>query len=170
MTRGREMVGLGSRSSGRNGFLALGGGVLCLLVIACANAAGPLLLRGVARRQELQLPLALGASRLSLLSQVLLESVALALAAGLLGTLLARWCVRGLVALLPSGVVRSSYTVVAIDGRVLLFAFGLTLLTGIVFGTIPALRAARTTIPASCSAVSSRRSCTAPLPATRPCS
>lgn len=130
----------------RNGLLALGGGVLCLLLIACANAAGLLLLRGVERRQELELRLALGASRVSLLSQVLLESVILALAAGLVGMLLAWWSVRGLVALLRDGVLTFTYNVVSIDERVLLFAFALTLLTGIAFGTIPAWRASRTTV------------------------
>ena len=69
----------------------------------------------------------------------------LGICAGTLGAALARWCVGGLVALLPAGTVVFSYTVVEVDGRVLLFCLGLTLLTCLLFGTVPALRAGRTT-------------------------
>jgi predicted permease len=129
----------------RNGLLALGGGVLSLLLIACTNAAGLLVLRGVGRRREIEIRLALGASRGSLLAQVLTESVMLAIAAGVAGMLLA-WCsVQALLVLLPPSALTFSYTVVSIDRRVLLFALSLTLLTGLGFGTIPALRATRAT-------------------------
>jgi putative ABC transport system permease protein len=126
----------------RQGLLALSAAVLCLLLIACANAAGLLLLRGVSRRPEFHLRAALGASRASLLGTVLVESLILAMAAGLLGTLFARWSVQGLVALLPSGVVRFSYNAISVDERVLGFCLLLTLVTGIAFGLLPAWHAA----------------------------
>ncbi|MEQ1856249.1 MAG: ADOP family duplicated permease [Longimicrobiales bacterium] len=130
----------------RKGLLALGGGVFCLLLIACANAAGLLLLRGVERRRELELRLALGASRATLLAQVLVESMLLAFVGGVAGTLLARWLVQGLVYLLPSGTLTFSYSIVSIDGRILFLALALTTLTGLAFGMIPAYRASRTAV------------------------
>jgi predicted permease len=126
------------------GLVALGGGVLCLLLIACANAGGLLLLRGVSRRRELELRRALGASSIALTSQVFAESLVLAIWAGVLGAALARWCVGWLVALLPDGALTFSYTVVAVDGRVLLFCLGLTIVTCLLFGMGPAIRAGRT--------------------------
>lgn len=125
-----------------HGLRALGGGVLCLLLIACVNAAGLLILQGVARRHELSLRLALGSSRGALAGHVVAESVLMSVAAGLVGTALAWIGVRTLVALLPPGLLLFSYTRVGIDGRVLVFALGLTVLTGLVFGSLPALRAA----------------------------
>lgn len=144
-------VGLGPLERGlrpavRSGFVALGGGVLCLLLIACANAAGLLVLRGVSRRPELALRSALGGSRGSLALQMFAESMILALAAGLLGTALAWLGVRGILALIPGNLLRFSYTTVAMDGRVLGFTFALTLVTGLVAGTFPALRAATTAV------------------------
>lgn len=127
----------------REGLLALAAAVSCLLLIACTNAAGLLLLRGVSRRPEFRLRAALGASRASLLGTVLIESILLATVAGVLGTLLARWAVQGLVALLPSTVVRFSYNTISVDGRVLGFCVLLTFVTGIAFGLLPAWRAAR---------------------------
>jgi putative ABC transport system permease protein len=124
----------------RNGFFTLGAAVFFLLLIACANAAGLLFLRGVSRRPEFALRAALGGSRRSLVGHVLAESVLLAVAAGALGTLMAWAAVRGMVALLPSTLVRFSYNTVGIDGRVLGFAFALTACTGLVFGVLPALR------------------------------
>jgi putative ABC transport system permease protein len=123
-----------------NGFWTLGAAVLCLLLIACVNAAGLLFLRGVLRRQEFSLRLALGSSRAALARLVFAESALLALAAGALGTLVAWSAVRGLTWLLPSSLVRFSYTSVGLDGRVLAFASALTLATGFLFGVLPALR------------------------------
>lgn len=134
------------RDRERAGFLALAGGVACLLLIACANAAGLLFLRGVARRPELALRVALGSSRGALALHVLAEGVVLALVAGVVGTAAAWVGVQGLVALLPSTLVRFSFTTVTMDGRVWAFAFGLTLLTGLAAGTLPAWRAARSIV------------------------
>lgn len=127
------------------GFRALMGAVLLLLVIGCANAAGLLLLRGIGRRPELALRLALGGSRASLVRLVLAESLVLSAAAGVVGTALAWAGVRALVGLLESSaLIRFSYTPVGVDGRVLAFAFGSTLVTAALFGALPALRAGAT--------------------------
>src|SRR5690606_25310380 len=110
----------------RQGLLALAAAVACLLLISHANAAGLLLLRGVSRRPELQLRVALGASRPSILGQVLAESTLLTVAAGVLGVFLAGWGVEGLLYLLPSNVVRFSYNPISLDERVLGFALVVT--------------------------------------------
>ncbi len=123
------------------GLRALGAAVLCLLLIACANAAGLLILRGVSRRDEMGLRLALGSSRTALAAQVLVESLLVAVAAGAAGTLLAWIGLHTLLALLPPDLLEFSYTRVALDGRALAFAVGLTVVTGLAFGTLPALRA-----------------------------
>jgi predicted permease len=140
------------------GFWMLGAAVLCLLLIACANAAGLFFLRGVARKPELALRVALGSSRASLIRHVFAESMMVAVAAGLVGIAVAWFGVRGLLTLIPSGMVRFSYTPVGIDARVLTFAFALTLATGLLFGVVPALRAASTTAArAGRAATASRR-------------
>ncbi len=109
-----------------------------VLLIACANVANLLLARGLSRQGELALRASLGASRGRLLRQLLTESVVLALAGGALGVLLARLFLSGLAAAAPVGLPRLSE--ISLDGRVLLFALGATLSTGIVFGLVPALR------------------------------
>jgi putative ABC transport system permease protein len=127
----------------RNGLVALAGAVLLLLLVACVNAAGLLFVRGMARRPELAIRRALGASRALLFRQSLVESLVLALLSGAAGVALAWWGVRALVGLAPDGLIRFSYNPVAVDERVLGFAFMLTVLTGVAFGIAPALRASR---------------------------
>lgn len=110
-----------------------------VLLIACANIATLLLARASARRQEFLARLALGASRQRLVRQVLTESVLLSIIGGLAGTGFAWWSVKGLILLLDvTPVVK-----VRPDPGVLAFTLAISLLTGILFGIIPALRFSR---------------------------
>jgi predicted permease len=121
--------------------LALLGAVGFVLLIACVNVANLLLARGEARRKELAIRTALGASRGRLARQVMTESVLYALVGGMLGVLLAWWGQHVLRAIGPASIPRLSE--VGIDGGVLAFALLVTTLTGVLFGVIPAVRGSR---------------------------
>jgi predicted permease len=120
--------------------VALAGAALCILLIACSNLANLLLARALARQKELAVRTALGAGRERLIRQLVTESMVLALLGGLLGITLADTALPLLIKLVPSLPLSGAPS---IDLRVLGFAVILTLLTGVGFGTVPALRAGR---------------------------
>lgn len=111
------------------------GAVVCLLLIACASVASLLLAKATARQGEIETRLALGADRWHLLRQLLVESLPLSLASGLLGSGLAMLAVGWFLPLLPSGLPGADRVVV--DGGVLAFALALCLLTALLFALIP---------------------------------
>ncbi|HVT74776.1 MAG TPA: ABC transporter permease [Lacunisphaera sp.] len=114
------------------------GTVACVLLIACLNVAGLLLARGAARQQEIAMRSALGASRAQLLRQLLVESLLLALAGGTLGIAFAGGSLAMLVRLIPVNLPQAH--LIALNLPVLGFSLGLSLLTGLVFGLLPAWR------------------------------
>ncbi len=131
--------------------------VAIVLLIACANVAGLMLARSASRQKELAVRLALGASRSRIARQLLTESVLLSLAGGTCGIFLAYWSVRSVVALMSQGGLWPSHLPVHLDLRILLFTAFASILTGILFGLAPALRATRVDLtPAlkQCSATS----------------
>ena len=113
-----------------------------VLLIACSNVANLLLVRATSRGREIAVRAALGGGRGRIIRQMLTESGVLATAGALLGLLLAGWGIRVLVAMRPGSLPRLDS--VAIDGTVLLFTAGATVLAALVFGAAPALRAAST--------------------------
>jgi putative ABC transport system permease protein len=113
-----------------------------LLLIACANVANLLLVRAAARRQEIAVRISLGATRGRIIRQLLTESLLLFACGGAAGVLLAQWGLGALLALAPAGIPRLDQ--VGIDPTALLVTAGLTGLTGLVFGLIPAWQHSRT--------------------------
>ena len=122
--------------------LIFAGAVAFVFLIACANFANLLLIRGAGRQPELAVRAALGASRWRLIRQLMAESTLLSLAGAFLGLLLSVASVHALSALLPLENIPARNEI-HLDMRVLAFTFGLSLVTGLIFGLAPALRATR---------------------------
>jgi predicted permease len=118
------------------------GAVGFVLLIACANIANLLLVRAAGRRKELAVRLAMGAGRFRLMQQLLVEGMLLSVAGGGLGLFLSVWFKNALAAGLPSTVPNTHP--IDLDLRVLLFTFGLVVITGLVFGILPAFSGSRT--------------------------
>lgn len=126
----------------RPAILVLLASVGAVLLIGCANVANLLLARAAGRRREMAIRSALGASRARVIRQLLVESVVLSVVAGAVGLLLAVWSIDLLVALAPDTIPRLEN--IGIDRQVLLFTAALSIVTGLVFGMVPAIGASRT--------------------------
>jgi putative ABC transport system permease protein len=131
----------------RPALLVLFGAVGLVLLIACANFASLLIARGFARRQEMLIRAALGAGHGRLIRKLLTESTLLSFSGGAVGLLFAHWGTRMLLVLTPAEL--RWLNGIQMDSRVLLFALGVSILTGVIFGIAPALLAARTDVAAA---------------------
>jgi putative ABC transport system permease protein len=127
----------------RSGLLMLLAAVGFVLLIACVNVANLLLVRAAARRREMAVRAALGAGRGRLAGQALTESVLLGLAGGAAGLAVAYWAIGLLRRLMPAGLPVFGLQHLALDRRMLLFTFLISILTGLLFGLLPAWHIAR---------------------------
>jgi putative ABC transport system permease protein len=127
------------------------GAVALVLLIACANVANLLLVRATGRRREIAIRSAIGGSRARIVRQLLTESVVLSLAGGALGLLLGWAGIRALLSINTAGLPRvgENGSFVSLDGTVVLFTIGVSLVTGLVFGLIPALQISRADLTAT---------------------
>ncbi len=128
----------------RGGLLAVLGSVAFVLLIACANIANLLMARSSSRGREIAVRVALGAARSRVIRQLLTESLLLAILGGAAGLVLGIWCLDALLAIAPAGAPRLNE--VRFDRSVFLFASGLTVTTGLLFGLVPALQSSRSDV------------------------
>jgi predicted permease len=135
----------------RSSLLILVGAVSFVLLIACANIANLLLARATGRKREIAIRAALGAGRVRIIRQLLTESLTLAVAGGAVGLVLGIIGVRALLAVNPGNIPRIGEhgAAVTVDWRVLAFTLAASLLSGILFGLIPALDASRADLSAT---------------------
>jgi len=129
----------------RQSLFVLLGAVSFVLLIACANVANLLLVRAAGRKREFAIRVSMGATRGRIIRQLLVESTLLAVTGGILGSILGFIGVRALLALSPGNIPRigENGANVGVDWRVLAFTLGVSLLTGILFGLVPAISASR---------------------------
>src|SRR5262245_8336210 len=139
----------------RRPLLVMFGAVAFVLLIACANVANLLLARSTARQKEMAIRAAVGAGRLRLAQQLLTESLLLSTAGGVAGLLAAKWGVKLLVAMSPSGIARINES--GVDGRVFGFTCAVAVLTGLIAGLFPALQASRADVNETLKAQSAAR-------------
>ena len=134
----------------RSSLYVLLGAVGLVLLIACANVANLLLIRATARKRELATRSALGAGRWHIIRQLLTESLVISLTGGILGLILGFAGVRFLLAINPGSIPRigEDGSAVTVDSHVLLFTLGISVLTGIFFGLVPAITASRKNLAA----------------------
>ena len=138
--------------------LVLLGAVCFVLLIACANVANLLLARASTRRRELATRAALGAGRSQIIRQLLTESLALSCSGGLLGLAIGFIGVRLILAVSPGNIPRigENGSAITLDLNVLLFTLGISILTGVLFGLVPAISASRPNLAATLNENSSR--------------
>jgi predicted permease len=122
------------------------GAVGLVLLIACANVANLLLARSAARTREFAVRLALGASRLQIVRQLVVESVLMSIVGGTLGLAIAKWGVNAVLAAAPGSIPRTEN--IGVNVPVLVFAFGISMIVGVVFGLLPALKSSKTDVQA----------------------
>jgi putative ABC transport system permease protein len=140
----------------RQPLAVLFGAVTIVLAIACANIAGLLLGRAQSRRQEMAVRLALGASRWRVTRQLLTENLLLGSVAAGVGVFVGKFMLAWLASVGPASLLRLSQA--SMDGRAVLFALGLAVLTALIFGTLPAIQASRPRLAVELSAGSRRSS------------
>src|SRR5689334_2159201 len=127
----------------RRALLILMGAVALVLLIACANIANLLLAKSMGRSHEIAIRNAMGASRARIIRQMLIESAILGLMGGGLGLLIASWGTRGLVNLIPTGIIPTGVDI-TMNVSVLLFTLAVSLVTAFIFGLWPAIQGSRT--------------------------
>jgi putative ABC transport system permease protein len=144
--KGRQIL----QSSAREPLLILMGMVGLVMLIACVNVANLLLARGAARQREIAVRMALGAGRWRLVRQFLVESLLLSLLGGVVGLMVAAWTISGLVAAIPPTIASGAHGLSGeLNLRLLIFNLALSVLTGLLFGLLPAVRATRLNLEAT---------------------